>query len=78
MKFTRIILKVLLPVEIKNAKKPSEFKALLYNEDRSVFLLTPVTDALKKQVSNRKKSFWYVNVTDKDFDLVEEAPYQKW
>ncbi len=78
----RQIFKVQLPIVTTD---PSP-KALVYNEDRSIYtkvaitaeLLEDFTEAVESPGGGPAKTFWYGELVGTQFQFEEPAPWQEW
>ncbi len=73
------IFKIQLPL----ATNDPQPKALVYNADRSIESMWPITQDLLNVMAGEVKRFFYCTVTawddtSDDVDLVADAPWQDW
>jgi hypothetical protein len=70
------IVKVQRPVETN--LPPAEHRVLVYNRDRSVEALLPVTKDLLQAMGEEFKQFWYAYYRGTVLHLDRLAPWQEW
>ena len=69
----RMIVKVQVPISGN-----MEPKALIYNRDRTLELLHPITPELQRAMAGWLKRFFYVRIVNEQLTLDGEAPWQNW
>lgn len=68
------VIKVQMPI----FHMEEEPEVLLYNEDRSIFYLTPVDDYFRGIMEKELKKFFYFKMENGYIVLGEEAAWQPW
>lgn len=71
-----MIVKVQIPIE--SNMPPEEYRALVYDETRSLEVLVPITDGLREAMGSHVKQYWYAHTEGDHVVLDGPAPWQKW
>lgn len=68
----------IVKVQVPLATSEEVPAALLYNKDRHVQAMVPVTDELLASMAGEKKKFFYARMVGTIINIDGEAPCQDW
>lgn len=70
--------KVIIKLQLPLMSTHDEPLALIYNKDRSVEEMLPVTDDVRKLMKGRYKAFFHAEIVNDKIVIDKEAKWQSW